>query len=120
MQVGDARTIAFFPEPGAWSPTNNCIAIAEVLRGRGQRVVFVVDSSFEGLLEAKGFGERAMRMAPPQEDADPTADPGPSSSASRRRSSASRRSSSQATVTPPIWEALVAGVRYSHHRLMEI
>jgi hypothetical protein len=39
------------------------------------RVVFVVDSSFEGLLEAKGFEERGMRMAPPEEHADPTAEP---------------------------------------------
>ena len=25
------RTIAFFPEPGAWGPTNNCAAMAGVL-----------------------------------------------------------------------------------------
>ena len=29
------KTIVFFPEPGAWGPTNNCIAIGEVLRERG-------------------------------------------------------------------------------------
>ncbi|HEX6132023.1 MAG TPA: glycosyl transferase, partial [Actinomycetota bacterium] len=75
MSDHDRRTIAFFPEPGAWGPTNNCVAIAEVLRERGHRVVFVVDVSFEGLLEAKGFEERVMRMAPPDENADPDADP---------------------------------------------
>ena len=58
-----AKTIAFFPEPGAWGPTNNCVAIADVLLERGHRIVFVVDESFEGVLEAKGFDERLMRMA---------------------------------------------------------
>ena len=67
----EAKTIAFFPEPGAWGPTNNCVAIANVLLERGHRIVFVVDESFEGVLEAKGFEERLMRMAPPEENADP-------------------------------------------------
>ena len=57
--MSDPKTIAFFPEPGAWGPTNNCVAIANVLRERGHRIVFVVDESFEGVLEAKrGFEER--------------------------------------------------------------
>ena len=64
-----ARTIAFFPEPGAWGPTNNCSAIASVLRERGHRIVFVVDESFAGVLEARGFEERLFRMAPPEEGA---------------------------------------------------
>ena len=77
-------TIAFFPEPGAWGPANNCVAIAEVLADRGHRIVFVIDESFEGVLEKRGFEERLMRMAPIR---------GPSSFASPPRSSASRRSS---------------------------
>lgn len=60
----ERRTIVFFPEPGAWGPTNNCVAIAEVLRERGHRVVFVIDSSFEGVLEERGYEERIIRMAP--------------------------------------------------------
>ena len=75
MPGSDVMTFAFFPEPGAWGPTNNCVAIANVLRERGQRVVFVIDGSFEGELDRRGFEERVMRMAPPEEDADPTADP---------------------------------------------
>ena len=71
----EAKTIAFFPEPGAWGPTNNCVAIANVLFERGHRIVFVIDESFEGVLEAKGFEERMMRMAPPEEDADPNRRP---------------------------------------------
>ena len=45
-------TIAFFPE-GAYGPTNNCVGIARVLRERGARVVFVVEESFAGTLEAQ-------------------------------------------------------------------
>jgi MGT family glycosyltransferase len=65
-----ARTIVFFPE-GAYGPTNNCAGIGEVLRERGHRVVFVVEESFAGTLEARGFEERLMRLgpAPEQEEA---------------------------------------------------
>ena len=59
--MADAKTIAFFPEPGAWGPTNDCAAIGAVLRERGHRVVFVVDESFAGVLEPRGFEERTFR-----------------------------------------------------------
>jgi UDP:flavonoid glycosyltransferase YjiC (YdhE family) len=62
----DARTIVFFPE-GAFGPTNNCVGIGTVLRERGHRVVFVVEESFGGTLEAKGFEEARMRLQPPPE-----------------------------------------------------
>ena len=62
----DTRTIVFFPE-GAFGPTNNCVGIGQVLRGRGHRVVFIVEESFAGTLEAKGFEERLMRLGPPPE-----------------------------------------------------
>jgi MGT family glycosyltransferase len=62
--VTDARTIVFFPE-GAYGPTNNCVGIGSVLRERGHRVVFVIEESFAGTLEAKGFEERLMRLGPP-------------------------------------------------------
>jgi MGT family glycosyltransferase len=118
--MADTKTIVFFPEPGAWGPTNNCMAIGEVLRERGHRVVFVVDASFEGVLEAKGFEERGVRMAPPEENADPTEDPW--SEFIRVTAPEFRRPTieQQETVTRPIWEALVGGVRFSHDRLMEI
>jgi MGT family glycosyltransferase len=114
------KTVVFFPEPGAWGPTNNCVAIAEVLRERGHRVVFVVDASFETLLEAKGFEERVMRMAPPEEAADPTADPWAEFIRDTAPEFRKPTIEQQATVTRPIWEALVAGSSYSHDRLMEI
>jgi MGT family glycosyltransferase len=59
-------TIVFFPE-GAYGPTNNCVGIGQVLRDRGHRVVFVVEESFAGSLEAQGFEERLTRLGPPPE-----------------------------------------------------
>jgi MGT family glycosyltransferase len=116
----ETRTIAFFPEPGAWGPTNNCVAIANVLRERGHRVVFVVDESFRGELDKRGFEERVMRMAPAEEAADPTADPW--AEFIRVTAPEFRKPTIEQieTVTKPIWEALVAGARYSHERIMEI
>jgi UDP:flavonoid glycosyltransferase YjiC (YdhE family) len=63
---GHARTIVFFPE-GAFGPTNNCVGIGNVLKERGHRVVFVVEESFAGTLEAKGFEEARMRLQPAPE-----------------------------------------------------
>ncbi len=57
-------TIVFFPE-GAFGPTNNCVGIGQALQARGHRVVFIVEESFAGTLEAKGFEERRMRLGPP-------------------------------------------------------
>jgi MGT family glycosyltransferase len=60
---GESFTIVFFPE-GAFGPTNNCVGIGDVLRERGHRVVFIIEESFEGTLEQKGFEERLIRLAP--------------------------------------------------------
>jgi MGT family glycosyltransferase len=62
--AGERRTIVFFPE-GAFGPTNNCVGIADVLRQRGHRAVFIVEESFAGTLEARGFEERLMRLGAP-------------------------------------------------------
>jgi MGT family glycosyltransferase len=118
--MADGRTIVFFPEPGAWGPANNCVAIAEVLRERGHRVVFVLDESFEGVLEQRGFEERTMRMAPPEQNADPTADPWAEFIRVTAPEFRKPTIEQQATVTKPIWEALVAGAKFSHDRLMSI
>jgi MGT family glycosyltransferase len=64
--MADRKTIVFFPE-GAYGPTNNCIGIGDVLQRRGHRVVFIVEESFAGTLEAKGFEERLMRLGPKAE-----------------------------------------------------
>src|SRR5260370_33798887 len=60
-------TVALFPEPGAWGPTNNLVALGNHLRERGIRTVFDIEESFEGELAQRGFEERLMRMAPPPE-----------------------------------------------------
>jgi len=120
MNSSESKTVVFFPEPGAWGPTNNCVAIADVLRDRGHRVIFVVDESFVGVLEARGFEERAMRMAPPEEVADPTADPWAEFIRVTAPEFRKPTIEQQESVTKPIWEALVAGEKYSHERLMEI
>ena len=59
--MADQKTVVFFPE-GAFGPTNNCVGIAAVLQARGHRVVFVVEASFAGTLEARGFEEAVMRL----------------------------------------------------------
>jgi MGT family glycosyltransferase len=59
-------TFLFFPE-GAFGPTNNCVGIGSVLQRRGHRVVFLVEESFAGTLEAQGFEERLMRLGPAPE-----------------------------------------------------
>ena len=59
-------TVVFFPE-GAFGPTNNCVGIGKVLLERGARVVFVVEESFAGTLEAQDFEEALMRLKPPPE-----------------------------------------------------
>ena len=36
--MSEQPTVAFFPEPGAWGPTNNLVAVGNHLRERGIRV----------------------------------------------------------------------------------
>ena len=131
--MGEAgKTIAFFPEPGAWGPTNNCAAMAGVLRDRGHRIVFVVDESFAGVLAARGFEERHFRMAPtadsPAAAADsagaaaPTDAADPWSEFIRVTAPEFRKPTIEQieTVTLPIWQELVAGEQHSHETVMAI
>ena len=123
--MAPVRTIAFFPEPGAWGPTNNCSAMASVLRERGHRIVFVCDESFAGVLEARGFEERIFRMAPAADEAaggpaapaeDPWAEFIRVTAPEFRKPTIAQIE----TVTKPIWQALVEGEQYSHDRVMAI
>ena len=60
-------TFLFFPE-GAFGPTNNCVGIGQACCSSvGHRVVFLVEESFAGTLEAQGFEERLMRLTPAPE-----------------------------------------------------
>jgi MGT family glycosyltransferase len=114
-----SKTFVFFPE-GAFGPTNNCVGIGDVLRRRGHRVVFVVEESFKGTLEAKGFEERLMRLGPPP--AEPEVPGQFWKDFIRDTAPVFRRSTLEqleAFITPT-WQALVDGARYANPRLAEI
>jgi MGT family glycosyltransferase len=112
-------TIVFFPE-GAHGPTNNCAGIGAVLRERGHRVVFIVEESFAGTLEARGFEERLMRLGPPpaQEEA-----PGQFWIDFIRDTAPVFRKPTIEQLgefIAPTFEALCDGARFVHDRLLEI
>ena len=117
--MADGRTIVFFPE-GAFGPTNNCVGIGNVLRERGHRVVFIVEESFAGTLEARGFEERLMRLGPaPAEPEIPgqfwidfIRDTAPVF----RKTTLEQLGEFMA----PTWQALVDGSMYVDERLREI
>jgi MGT family glycosyltransferase len=112
-------TIAFFPE-GAFGPTNNCVGIGDVLRGRGHDVIFIVEESFAGNLEAKGFEERLMRLAPPPEEPEV---PGQFwKDYIRETAPVFRKPTIEqlAGFIQPTFEALVDGARYVDSRLEQI
>ncbi len=62
--MSDTLTVVFFPEGGAYGPTNNCVGIGQILKERGIRVVFIIEESFAGKLEERGFEERLIRLGP--------------------------------------------------------
>ena len=106
------HTVVFFPE-GAFGPTNNCVGIANVLRQRGHRVVFVVEESFAGTLAAKGFEERLMRLQAPPEVPE---EPGQFwKDFIRDTAPHFRKSTTQQleSLILPIWEQLVSGATTS-------
>lgn len=116
---GNGSTIVFFPE-GAFGPTNNCVGIGAVLRERGHRVVFIVEESFAGTLEAQGFEERLMRLTPPPETEEA---PGQFwKEFIRDTAPVFRKSTTEqlAEFISPTFEALVDGARYVDDRLLEI
>jgi len=117
--VADARTIIFFPE-GAYGPTNNCVGIGNVLRRNGHRVVFIVEESFAGRLEAQGFEERLMRLGPPPEVEEA---PGQFWIDFIRDTAPIFRKSTLEQLgefIAPTWQALIDGAKYVDNRLREI
>jgi MGT family glycosyltransferase len=112
-------TIVFFPE-GAYGPTNNCVGIGQVLRQRGHRVVFVVEESFAGALEEKGFEERLMRL---QALAETEEEPGQFWKDFIRDTGPVFRKPTIEQLEGfirPTWEALIGGSKYVDERLREI
>jgi MGT family glycosyltransferase len=113
------ETVVFFPE-GAFGPTNNCVGIGRVLLERGARVVFVVEESFAGTLEAHGFEEALMRLKPPLE-----VEEGPGQfwkDFVRDTAPEFRKPTIEQleTFILPVWRELVDGARYVDNRLREI
>jgi MGT family glycosyltransferase len=117
--VTDARTIVFFPE-GAYGPTNNCAGIGSVLRERGHRVAFIVEESFAGTLEAKGFEERLMRLGPAP--AEPEVPGQFWIDFIRDTAPVFRRPTIEQleSFIAPTFQALIDGAKYVHPRLLEI
>ena len=114
------KTVVFFPE-GAFGPTNNCVGIGRVLLERGHRVVFVVEESFAGTLEAQGFEEALMRLKPPTGSALVT--PGQFWKDFVRETSPEFRKPTieqLETFILPVWQELSDGARYVDGRLREI
>jgi MGT family glycosyltransferase len=112
-------TVVFFPE-GAFGPTNNCVGIGDVLRERGHRVVFIVEESFAGTLEARGFEERLMRLGPKPEVEEA---PGQFWKDFIRDTAAVFRKPTIEQLEAfiqPTWQALLDGSRYVNPRLEEI
>jgi MGT family glycosyltransferase len=117
--VDDQRTIVFFPE-GAFGPTNNCVGIGAVLQREGHRVVFVVEESFAGTLEDRGFEECLMRLKPkPEVEEEPRQfwkDFIQETAPQFRKPTIEQLD----TLTRPIWEELIDGSKYANGRLEEI
>jgi MGT family glycosyltransferase len=112
-------TIVFFPE-GAFGPTNNCVGIGQVLQRRGHRVVFIVEESFAGRLEAQGFEERLMRLGPPPETEEV---PGQFWIDYIRDTAPIFRKPTIEQLgefLQPTWQALIDGAKYVDARLREI
>src|SRR3954451_18367617 len=119
MAEADRKTVVFFPE-GAFGPTNNCVGIGDFLRRRGARVVFVVEDSFAGTLEEKGFEERLMRLAP-----GPGGEEAPGQfwkDFIRDTAPVFRKTSLEQLeeFMQPTWQALIEGARYVEPRLAEV
>jgi MGT family glycosyltransferase len=112
-------TVVFFPE-GAFGPTNNCVGMGRILLEEGHRVVFVVEESFAGTLEAQGFEEALMRLKPRPEVEEV---PGQFwKDFVRDTAPEFRKPTIEAleTFILPVWQELVDGARYVDERLAEI
>ena len=114
-------TILFMPE-SAYGPTNQCIGLGDLLRRRGHRVVFAAEASWEGRLEALGFEEDLVELAP----ADP--DGGDEDAGQfwkdfiRDTAPEFRKPTIEQleTFIRPTWQALIDGAMYCEPRLREI
>ena len=116
-----SKTILFMPE-SAYGPTNNCIGIGDILRQRGHKVVFAAEASWKGKLEALGFVEGLVHLAPVEEGAEDQ-DAGQFWKDFIRETAPEFRKSTKdqlETFMAPTWKALVDGARYCEPQLRAI
>ncbi len=109
----------------AYGPTNNCIGIGTVLRERGHRVVFAAERSWAGKLEALGFEEDLVDLAPPVEPDASGMEPDAGqfwTDFIRDTSPEFRKPTIEqlSTFIQPTWQALIDGARYCEPQLREI
>ncbi len=119
--MSQSKTILFMPE-SAYGPTNNCVGIGDILRQRGHKVVFAAEASWKGKLEALGFVEDLVHLAPVDEDAGEQ-DAGQFWKDFIRETAPEFRKSTKEqleTFMAPTWQALIDGARYCEPQLRDI
>jgi len=112
----------FVPE-SAYGPTNNCVGIGNILRQRGHTVIFAAEASWEGKLEALGFVEDLVHLAPPPEHDAPEEAAGQFWIDFIRDTSPVFRLPTIEQVTgfiQPTWQALIDGSMYCQSQLEQI
>lgn len=121
--MSGSRTFLFMPE-SAYGPTNNCIGIGNLLRERGHRVVFAAEASWAGKLEALGFVEDLVDLAPPPDPAEAgEQDAGQFWTDFIRETAPEFRKPTieqLETFVQPTWQALIDGAKYCQDQLAEI
>jgi len=115
-------TFLFMPE-SAYGPTNNCIGIGNLLRGRGHNVVFAAEASWAGRLEPLGFVEDLVDLAPPPPPGAPQQAAGQFWTDFIRDTKPVFRTSTFDQLSgfmQPTWQALIDGAMFCEPQLKEI
>jgi MGT family glycosyltransferase len=117
-------TILFMPE-SAYGPTNQCIGLGDILRQRGHRVVFAAEASWKGKLQALGFEEDLVDLAPAATEVDGDADQDPGQfwkDFIRDTAPEFRKPTIEQleTFIKPTWEALIDGAVFCEPQLKAI
>jgi MGT family glycosyltransferase len=119
--MAEQLTVLFLPE-SAYGPTNQCIGLGRKLLQRGHRVVFAAESSWKGKLEALGFVEDLVDLAPPPADGDDQ-DAGQFWKDFIRETAPEFRKPTieqLETFVKPTWQALIDGAMYCEPQLKAI
>jgi MGT family glycosyltransferase len=119
--MAEKLTVLFLPE-SAYGPTNQCIGLGHKLLQRGHRVVFAAESSWKGKLEALGFVEDLVDLAPPPADGDDQ-DAGQFWKDFIRETAPEFRKPTIEqldTFVKPTWQALIDGAMYCEPQLKAI